>query len=68
VGAFVVLLTGYLSFKTRKRALYMVVCAPFVTIGYSLYISSMDPQVRYAAVRQTSRSCPLLFAQRIDSH
>ncbi|TNY19435.1 putative MFS transporter [Rhodotorula diobovata] len=49
VGAFVVLLTGYLSFKTRKRALYMVVCAPFVTIGYSLYISSMDPQVRYAA-------------------
>ncbi|GAA5890593.1 hypothetical protein JCM8208_004926 [Rhodotorula glutinis] len=49
VGAFVVLLTGYLSFKTKKRALYLLICAPFVTVGYILYLSSMQPQIRYAA-------------------
>ncbi|KPV77704.1 uncharacterized protein RHOBADRAFT_11949, partial [Rhodotorula graminis WP1] len=49
VGAFVVLLTGYLSFKTKKRGLYLLICAPFVTVGYILYLSSMNPQVRYAA-------------------
>jgi len=51
IGAFVVLLTGYLSFKTKKRALYLLICAPFVTVGYILYLSSMQPQIRYAAVR-----------------
>ncbi|GAA5848303.1 hypothetical protein JCM9279_001004 [Rhodotorula babjevae] len=49
VGAFVVLLTGYLSFKTKKRALYLLICAPFVTVGYILYLCSMQPQIRYAA-------------------
>ncbi|GAA6005711.1 uncharacterized protein JCM10292_006747 [Rhodotorula paludigena] len=49
VGAFTTLLTGYLSFKTKKRGLYMVISAPFMILGYAMYIGSMDPQVRYAA-------------------
>ncbi|KPV77718.1 uncharacterized protein RHOBADRAFT_31279 [Rhodotorula graminis WP1] len=49
VGAFTTLLTGYLSFKTKKRGLYMLLSSPFVTIGYIMYLSSMNPQVRYAA-------------------
>ncbi|GJN93535.1 hypothetical protein Rhopal_006592-T1 [Rhodotorula paludigena] len=49
VGAFTTLLSGYLSFKTRKRGLYMVISAPFMMIGYIMYLASIDPQVRYAA-------------------
>ncbi|TNY19420.1 putative MFS transporter [Rhodotorula diobovata] len=49
VGAFTTLLTGYLSFKTKKRALYMLLSAPFMVIGYSMYLGSMDPHVRYTA-------------------
>lgn len=33
VGAFTTLLSGYLSFKTRKRGLYMVISAPFMMVG-----------------------------------
>ncbi|TNY19180.1 putative MFS transporter [Rhodotorula diobovata] len=49
VGAFTTLLTGYLSFKTKKRGLYMVLSAPFMIIGYAMYLGSMDPHVRYTA-------------------
>ncbi|BGP40877.1 hypothetical protein JCM10449v2_004842 [Rhodotorula kratochvilovae] len=49
VGAFTTLLTGYLSFKTKKRGLYMVISAPFIILGYILYLSTMNPHVRYTA-------------------
>ncbi|GAA5867016.1 hypothetical protein JCM8547_008410 [Rhodosporidiobolus lusitaniae] len=49
VGAFFTLLTGYLSFKTKKRALWMCASAPFMIIGYIMYVASLDPLVRYAA-------------------
>ncbi|GJN91221.1 hypothetical protein Rhopal_004239-T1 [Rhodotorula paludigena] len=56
VGAFTTLLTGYLSFKTKKRGLYMLLSAPFVCltfhviqVGYIMYLATMDAQVRFAA-------------------
>ncbi|BGP40847.1 hypothetical protein JCM10449v2_004812 [Rhodotorula kratochvilovae] len=49
IGAFTTLLTGYLSWKTKKRGLYMVISAPFMMLGYIMYLASMNPQVRYAA-------------------
>ncbi|GAA5836738.1 hypothetical protein JCM11251_002713 [Rhodosporidiobolus azoricus] len=49
VGAATTLATGYLSFKTKKRGLYMLISAPFVVLGYAMYLGTMDPQVRYAA-------------------
>lgn len=51
VGAFTTLLTGYLSFKTKKRGLYMVLSAPFMVLGYAMYLATQDPHVRYTAVR-----------------
>ncbi|KPV77692.1 uncharacterized protein RHOBADRAFT_41688 [Rhodotorula graminis WP1] len=49
VGAFTTLLTGYLSFKTKKRGLYMVLSAPFMILGYAMYLATQDPHVRYTA-------------------
>ncbi|GAA5975355.1 hypothetical protein JCM11641_005950 [Rhodosporidiobolus odoratus] len=49
VGAFTTLLTGYMSFKTKKRGLYMVISAPFMVFGYVIYLATMNPQARYAA-------------------
>jgi sugar phosphate permease len=50
VGAFVTLLLPYLSWKTRQRALYMCIAAPFVMLGYAIFLGTSDPQARYAAV------------------
>ncbi|GAA5901314.1 hypothetical protein JCM6882_007744 [Rhodosporidiobolus microsporus] len=49
VGAATVLATGYLSFKTKMRALYLLFAAPPMMIGYAMYLATMNPQVRYAA-------------------
>ncbi|GAA5844044.1 hypothetical protein JCM11251_003008 [Rhodosporidiobolus azoricus] len=49
VGAAMVLASGYLSFKTKKRALYMLFAAPPMAVGYAMYLATMNPQVRYTA-------------------
>lgn len=43
VGAFVTLLLPFLSWKTRQRALYMAIAAPFVMLGYAIFLGSNDP-------------------------
>lgn len=50
VGAFFTLLLPFLSWKTRQRALYMCIAAPFVMLGYAMFLGTQDPQARYAAV------------------
>ncbi|BGP16971.1 hypothetical protein JCM10213v2_004980 [Rhodosporidiobolus nylandii] len=49
VGIFTTLLTGYLSFKTKRRGLYMLLSSPLMVIGYAIYCATMDPHARYAA-------------------
>ncbi|GAA6002876.1 hypothetical protein JCM10207_001878 [Rhodosporidiobolus poonsookiae] len=48
-GSFTTLLVGYLSFKMKKRGLFMLLSAPFMVVGYAMYLATMDPQTRYAA-------------------
>lgn len=38
VGMFTTLLTGYLAWKTRRRGLYMLISAPFMVVGFILYL------------------------------
>ncbi|KWU44437.1 putative pantothenate transporter [Rhodotorula sp. JG-1b] len=49
VGMATTLATGYLAWKTRRRGLYMLISAPFMVLGFILYLISLDPHVRYAA-------------------
>ncbi|BGP71095.1 hypothetical protein NBRC10513v2_004460 [Rhodotorula toruloides] len=49
LGSLTTLATGYFSWKTRNRTLYMMISAPFVMLGFAMYIGSMNAHVRYAA-------------------
>ncbi|EMS24265.1 hypothetical protein NBRC10512_000898 [Rhodotorula toruloides] len=49
LGSLTTLATGYFSWKTRNRTLYMMMSAPFVMLGFAMYIGSMNAHVRYAA-------------------
>ncbi|POY71126.1 hypothetical protein BMF94_5883 [Rhodotorula taiwanensis] len=49
VGCASTLASGYFAWKTKRRGLYMLLSAPFMIIGFVLYIISLRPQIRYAA-------------------
>ncbi|KAK4698379.1 hypothetical protein P7C70_g7898, partial [Phenoliferia sp. Uapishka_3] len=49
VGSFFTVGTAYLAFKTNRRALWMVLSAPLIVIGYILFVTVHHPQVRYGA-------------------
>ncbi|GAA5988040.1 hypothetical protein JCM10908_002038 [Rhodotorula pacifica] len=57
LGAFMTLFTGYLSWKTRRRGLYLVLSAPVLVAGFSLYVASLNPHVRYAAAHLVACGC-----------
>lgn len=38
VGMATTLATGYLAWKTRRRGLYMLISAPFMVLGFILYL------------------------------
>ncbi|KAM0789340.1 hypothetical protein ACM66B_000172 [Microbotryomycetes sp. NB124-2] len=48
VGAFFTVLVPYLSWKFKKRGLFMIVSAPFMILGYALFVGTLNPQARYA--------------------
>ncbi|KAK4057223.1 hypothetical protein OIO90_001718 [Microbotryomycetes sp. JL221] len=48
VGAFFTLLVPYLSWKFKKRGLFMIISAPFMILGYALFVGTLNPQARYA--------------------
>ncbi|KAK4048227.1 hypothetical protein OIV83_004932 [Microbotryomycetes sp. JL201] len=48
VGAFFTLLVPYLSWRTKRRGLWMIVSAPFMILGYALFVGTLNPQARYA--------------------
>ncbi|KAK9417454.1 putative Major facilitator superfamily (MFS) profile domain-containing protein [Seiridium unicorne] len=50
VGAVCLLAVCLLSWKTDKRHLYIILCAPPVMVGYIMFLSSGDSTIRYAAL------------------
>lgn len=50
VGAVCLLAVCFLSWKTDKRHIYIILCAPPVMIGYIMFLASKDSTVRYAAL------------------
>jgi hypothetical protein len=48
-GAFFTLLSGYASFKLKKRGLLMLLSAPWMILGYVIYCATLNPMARYAA-------------------
>lgn len=67
VGAFFTLLLPGLSWRLDKRQVFFILSAPLVIIGYSMFLGSVNPQVRYAATFFLTSSCfaigPLANAQ-----
>ncbi|SCZ99544.1 BZ3500_MvSof-1268-A1-R1_Chr3-1g06083 [Microbotryum saponariae] len=49
LGAVMALILPYLSWKTKRRAVYIVIASPLTVIGYLMFTLSSSPHVRYAA-------------------
>ncbi|KAH6999449.1 retrograde regulation protein 2 [Ilyonectria destructans] len=49
VGAFITLLVPYLSSITDRRTIYFIASAPFMMVGYIMFLASTDGHVRYGA-------------------
>lgn len=67
VGAFFTVLLPLLSWRTDRRQIWLILSAPLVMVGYSMFIGSSDQSVRYAATFLISSSAftgaPLTNAQ-----
>lgn len=51
------LFTGYLSWKTRRRGLYMLLSVPPLVAGFSLYVATLNPHLRYTAAFLVALGC-----------
>lgn len=49
VGAFFVVAFSYVSWKTDRRQIFILLGAPLVMAGYAMFLGSTDPKVRYGA-------------------
>ncbi|KAL0057868.1 hypothetical protein AAF712_015475 [Marasmius tenuissimus] len=49
VGAFFTMLIPYISWRIDRRMVLFVVSAPFVMIGYIMFLASYGPHVRFTA-------------------
>ncbi|KAK1221560.1 hypothetical protein PQX77_015679 [Marasmius sp. AFHP31] len=49
VGTFFTLFVPYLSWRMDRRLMLFVASAPFIMIGYIMFLASDDPRVRYGA-------------------
>ncbi|KAM0789341.1 hypothetical protein ACM66B_000173 [Microbotryomycetes sp. NB124-2] len=49
VGGVFTLLVPYLSWKTRRRALYMTISAPFMITGFAIFLGTSNARARYGA-------------------
>ncbi|KAH8900323.1 MFS general substrate transporter [Thozetella sp. PMI_491] len=67
VGAFFTLLLPGLSWRFDRRQIFIILSAPLVMIGYTMFLASTNPQVRYAATFLVASSAfalgPLCNAQ-----
>ncbi|KAK5732524.1 hypothetical protein LTR17_010463 [Elasticomyces elasticus] len=49
VGGFFTVLFPFLSWRFDRRQIFFIVSAPFMMIGYIMFLASTDPQTRYGA-------------------
>ncbi|KAF5633157.1 major facilitator superfamily transporter [Fusarium tjaetaba] len=49
LGTIMCMLFCYISWKVDKRGIFLIICAPFSMIGYSMFLATSNPHVRYAA-------------------
>jgi Na+/melibiose symporter-like transporter len=49
VGSFFTLLIPFFSWRYDRRAIFFIASAPFVIIGYIIFLASQDAHARYAA-------------------
>lgn len=47
VGAFFVIFFPFLSWRTDKRLIFMIVSAPLIMVGYIMFLASKNQHVRY---------------------
>lgn len=50
VEAFTVILCSSFSWKYDRRNIFFIICSPFTTVGYIMFLSSTNPNIRYAAL------------------
>ena len=49
VGAFINLLLPFLSWRLDRRLIFLIISAPLIMSGYTMFLASTNPQVRYGA-------------------
>jgi len=49
LGTIMCMLFCYTSWKLDKRGIFLIICAPFSMVGYSMFLATSNPHVRYAA-------------------
>ncbi|KAH6888718.1 major facilitator superfamily domain-containing protein [Thelonectria olida] len=49
VGAFFTVLFPLLSWRTDRRQIWMIMCAPLMMVGYCMFLGSKEASVRYGA-------------------
>lgn len=57
LGAVFLVSLSLMSWRFDRRAIFIVATAPLTIVGYILFLTSHEPQVRYAASFLTSISC-----------
>ncbi|KAF4345856.1 putative MFS transporter [Fusarium beomiforme] len=49
LGTIMCMLFCYISWRIDKRGIFLIICAPFSMVGYSMFLATSNPHVRYAA-------------------
>lgn len=49
VGIFVNILIPWISWKTDRRQIFIMLSAPLVMVGYAMFLATTNPNVRYGA-------------------
>ncbi|KAL9571029.1 hypothetical protein ACKAV7_005366 [Fusarium commune] len=49
LGTIMCMLFCYISWKLDKRGIFLIICAPFSMVGYSMFLVTSNPHLRYAA-------------------
>ncbi|KAF4416428.1 MFS transporter [Fusarium acutatum] len=49
LGTIMCMIFCYISWKVDKRGIFLIICAPFSMVGYSMFLATSNPHVRYAA-------------------
>lgn len=67
VGSFFTMAFAYLSFRTNRRLLFFILCAPLIMIGYTIFLATGDHQARYGATFLVA-SGAFIFGALTNSH